>query len=370
MRAGLVLRTPGLPPRPKDPGGRLVKWVLLAQAPGFAYQGREYAVDADWIDARVKDYQRLTAADYTAPLLREHQRDGERHGDVLKLARFELDGRPALIAAVAFSDPAADDKIKRGMIKYLSPSFGPIEDDRGRKYDFALREASLVAAPHQKHLSPGDSHVIGAESKEADVPEDYEDKTGADDSAEMTDDTAKRLDALEAQIAKMGETMAALAELKDLMEAAMMEADKEDDAADDDSAEMAEMAALRAERDKLAEERDRAVWTQVQPASLKWTAELSEVLFTAWRADRDRVGAILSEATAAQPVAAKPVEPSPVNPWSLRLSEATPAPADDPAALTDEEIAAKAVEMAEGDQIKANKIYIQLKRAAQTRATV
>jgi len=91
-----------------------------------------------------------------------------------------------LIAAVAFADPEAEDKIKQGRIKYLSPAFGPVEDDRGRKFSFALREASLVAAPHQKNLSPGDSHVLGAEHKEGDMPDHYDEK-----SPEMMDDKDK-----------------------------------------------------------------------------------------------------------------------------------------------------------------------------------
>lgn len=374
MRTGLVLTVPGLPPKPKDPGGRLVRWVLLAQAPGFVYRGEEFKVDGDWLDERVGEYRQLLKGDYTAPLLREHDRDGERHGDILKLQRHSIDGKDSLIAAVAFADPDAEDKIKQGRIKYLSPAFGPVEDDRGRRFAFALREASLVAAPHQKNMSPGDTHVLGGEQKEGDkVPEHYDDK-----SPEMMDGDDKpeaRLDILEAKVDKMATALAELAELKELMEKALAEMPEEvADDVEEVAAEMGEVeedaaiVAMREELNQLREQRDRAVFEQVQPASLTWTPGLAALIFNVWRDDKDRVGAVLADAT---PAEAAPVvkmsEPAPSNPWAVRLSEdAAPVEAE-AVALTDDDIEAKAIEMAEGDQIKAYEIYKQLKRAALAR---
>ena len=373
MRTGLVLTVPGLPPKPKDPGGRLVRWVLLAQAPGFVYRGEEFKVDGEWLDDRVGEYRQLLKGDYTAPLLREHDRDGERHGDILKLQRHSIDGKDSLIAAVAFADPDAEDKIKQGRIKYLSPAFGPVEDDRGRRFAFALREASLVAAPHQKNMSPGDTHVLGGELKEGDkVPEHYDDK-----SPEMMDDDKPeaRLDILEAKVDKMATALAELAELKELMEKALAEMPEEvADDAEEVAAEMGEVeedaaiVAMREELNQLREQRDRAVFEQVQPASLTWTPGLAALIFNVWRDDKDRVGAVLADAT---PAEAAPVvkmsEPAPSNPWAVRLSEdAAPVEAE-AVALTDDDIEAKAIEMAEGDQIKAYEIYKQLKRAALAR---
>ena len=373
MRTGLVLTVPGLPPKPKDPGGRLVRWVLLAQAPGFVYRGEEFKVDGDWLDERVGEYRQLLKGDYTAPLLREHDRDGERHGDILKLQRHSIDGKDSLIAAVAFADPDAEDKIKQGRIKYLSPAFGPVEDDRGRRFAFALREASLVAAPHQKNMSPGDTHVLGGELKEGDkVPEHYDDK-----SPEMMDDDKPeaRLDILEAKVDKMATALAELAELKELMEKALAEMPEEvADDAEEVAAEMGEVeedaaiVAMREELNQLREQRDRAVFEQVQPASLTWTPGLAALIFNVWRDDKDRVGAILADAT---PAEAAPVvkmsEPAPSNPWAVRLSEDTAPVEAEAVALTDDDIEAKAIEMAEGDQIKAYEIYKQLKRAALAR---
>jgi len=351
-----------------------VRWVLLAQAPGFVYQGKEYKVDGDWLDDRVAEYRVLLKGDYTAPLLREHDRDGERHGDILKLQRHSLDGKDSLIAAVAFADPDAEGKIKQGRIKYLSPAFGPIEDDRGRKFSFALREASLVAAPHQKNLSPGDSHVLGAEHKEGDMPDHYDEK-----SPEMMDGEDKpkdRLDVLEAKVEKMAAALTELAELKELMEKALAEMpeEKADEPEAPEAPEAPEMAedpavvAMREELETLRSQRDQAIFEQVQPSSLTWTPGLASLIFDVWRKDKDRVGAILSEATPAEvaPVV-KASEPAPSNPWAVRLGEAAAPVEAEATALTDDEIEAKAIQMAEGDQIKAYEIYKQLKRAAQAR---
>jgi len=369
VRQGLVLTLNGLPPKPKDPADRLVKWVVIAQAPGFVYQGRHFDVDGSWIEDRVAEYRKLAKGDYTAPMLREHDRDGERHGDVLALRRHSIDGVDSLIAAVAFADPEAEDKLKRGQIKYVSPSFGPIEDDRGNTYDFALREVSLVAAPHQKHLKPGDTHVLGTEGEV--MPEHYDDKEKAElaDEAKPEED---RLSQLEAVVGKLAGQMAEMMELKSLMEAAMMEAEagEDEDKEDAPAPEMSEeIATLRAERDQLQAERDKAIFTQIQPQSLIWTAELAEVVFNVWRADKDRVGAILAEATPkdTEPAQRK-LEPAPMNPWAVRLSEASAPIVDEDPTLSDADLNAKAVQMAEGDQIKANAIYKELKKAALARA--
>ena len=361
MIDGLVLNMPGLPTKPKDPAGRLVKWVLLAQAPGFVYGEQTFKVDGAFIDRQLADFGRLTKSGYTPPLLREHTRAGERSGDVLKLARKNIDGRPALLGAVAFSDPLAADKIKRGEIKYVSPAFGPLKDDRGQEFGFVLREVSLVAAPHQKHLSQSGTHVLGAETiAEAEMPKHY-DKEEAAPAVEGEDKMAQ----LEARLAKIEEAMASMAELKELMEAAIEMAHKPGHD-DDEEAEAAEVAAgeseadiLRARIDALEIERDRAVWDTEKPGALKFTAELAEVLFDAWRNDKETIGAVLKEARVELTEApAKVEEAAPVNPFAVRMTESGTA---DAAPVTDADISAEALRVAGGDQIKALAIYKQLK---------
>lgn len=199
------------------------------------------------------------------------------------------------------------------------------------------------------------------------------------DKAEMPEHVAKdeepkdRLDVLEAKVNKMATALGELAELKELMEKALAEIPEEDaDEPEMDEAKMAEedaaVVAMREELDELRSQRDKAVFEQVQPSSLTWTPGLAALIFNMWRNDKDRVGAILAEATPTEvaPVV-KASEPAPSNPWAVRLGEVVAPVEADAAPMTDDEIESKAIEMAEGDQIKAYDIYKQLKRAAMAR---
>ena len=348
MRTGLVLQMEGLPPHPKDAGGRLVKWVLLAQSPGFVYGDRKFKVDDEFINRQLSDFADLTRGGYRPPLLREHTRNGERSGDVLALSSMTLDGRPALIGAVAFSDPEADDKIKRGEVKYVSPAFGPLQDDEGREYDFVLREVSLVAAPHQKNLSSGSSHVLGSEQGDPMSTENQpvvEAPAPAVEAEEHKPSMEDRLSNLEKSVAHVLDMMTK-----------MMEHDDKDE---DEEVEADETAQLRERINALEEERDRAVWSQTQPEALKWTPALGELLFGAWRADRETVSATLGEATIERSAAPAQVEETPVNPFAVRMSEPSGKPEE--RGSSDEDLSAEALRIADGDQSKALQIYRRLK---------
>ena len=348
MRSGLVLQMEGLPDHPKDAGGRLVKWVLLAQSPGFVYQDRKFDVDQKWIHQQISDFAALTRGGYSPPLLREHTRNGERSGDVLALSSMVLDGRPALIGAVAFSDPEASDKIKRGEVKYVSPAFGPLQDDEGREYSFVLREVSLVAAPHQKNLSSGSSHVLGSEQGDSMIDEEkgIEEESPPVEAEEEGSSLEDRLDNLEK----------GLAHVLDMM-TKMMEGDDEEEV--EVEVEASETAQLRARIGNLEEERDRAVWGQTQPEALKWTPELGELLFSAWRTNKETVSATLGEATIERSSAPAQVEETAVNPFAVRMSEPSGKPEE--RASSDEDLSAEALRIADGDQSKALQIYRKLK---------
>lgn len=345
---------PTLPAKPKDALGRHVAWVALTQAPGFIYGDKAFKVDEDFIKAQIDGYRSLTRADYTAPVLREHSRNGERSGDVLALASVVIDERLTLIGALALSDPEAQDKIKRGEIKYVSPSFGPISDDRGRDFDFALREVSLVAAPHQKHLTPGTTHVLGKEQGEMDKDKSTEQEVETSDAPSVEE----RLGKMEKQ----------LAEFVAMLEAAMVEDDDEGKEEEGpqmgEPAESAEIVSLREQVEALEDERDRAVWEQGDRKVLTVTPELDALLYAAWRADKEGVSAMLSEASktpAKEKQPAKQPEPTPISPW-VRMSEAAPVPSDnDIKPATDAELSEQARELAEGDQVKALAIYKKLK---------
>ena len=346
---GLILSIPGLPAKPKDPAGHLVKWVLLCQAPGFVYGEQTFEVDGAFIDRQLADFRRLTKSGYTPPLLREHTRAGERSGDVLKLARKNIDGRPALLGAVAFSDPGAEAKIKRGEIKYVSPAFGPLKDDLGQEFKFALREVSLVAAPHQKHLSQSGSHVLGAESTGGNMPDEIEEQLAAP-AVEGEETEESQMAQVMDRLGKLEEALASMAELKQLMEEAI-EAVVKEPAEDEEPAEVAagesEAGVLRARIEALEIERDRAVWETEKPAGLKFTAELAEVLFSAWRGDKETIGAVLKEARVELTEAPAKAEVAPVNnPFAVRMTENGGAAES---TATDADISAEALRVAGGD---------------------
>jgi len=349
--AGLEMDMDGLPSKPKDPAGRLVKWVLLCQEPGFIYGDHKIDIDRSFINRQLAEFERLTSSGYLPPVLREHTRNGERSGDVLELSSVDIDGRAALIGALAFSDDEANDKIKRGELRYISPSFGSLRDDKGQDFDFVLTEVSLVCAPHQKNLKPGSTHILGAEQLEINMStEEAQAAVVVETGEEEEESLLKQLEA------RMSRLEASLSEIR-----AALQEDEEEEGAPEEGGEE---AALRERIGALEMERDRAVWTSASPAALTFTADLSEVLFKVWRADKDRVHMVLTEAIKAAPApAVEGPRAIAVNPFAVQLSEPAPAPVDDQN-KTDTEISEEALRRADGDQIKALSIYRALKAQA------
>lgn len=358
-----------LPAKPHDSAGRPVQWVLLCSSPGFVYDGTWVAVDDAFLSAQLSDFERMTASGYAPPVLREHVRAGERAGDVLQLAVADVAGAPSLVAAVALADMAAPDKVASGAIKYVSPSFGPLEDDRGHRYTFALREVSLTVAPHQKHIGNGTTHILASEGRTMDNRQNNAEELEAAQSLEAAEEleAAEDLETAEEQadIAAgeeydLGKMQALLMQIEARLNA--LEAAEELETAEELEAASAAPACELTERIAALElERDAAQWCHVNPRQLAWSADLSELLFAVWRHDRQRVQGIIdaaalqveaTEAPAIAPAAA-------VNPYAVRMSE--PAPLVDNAPHDDAGMSAQAMQLADGDQRKALEIYKQLK---------
>lgn len=159
----------------------------------------------------------------------------------------------------------------------------------------------------------------------------------------------ERIASLEDKIARVLEAVAQMNEHYEKVEEEIVE-----------EVEADETAQLHERINALEEERDRAVWTQTSPAALKWTPELAELLFSAWRGDKEKVSATLGEATIqAETAPAATSEPAPVNPFAVRLSEPSGQPEERP--TSDEDLSAEALRIAEGDQRKALTIYRKLK---------
>lgn len=164
-----------LPEKPSDRRQRPVKWVMVAKAPGFHAinkrngQKIQIEVNGDWVKRQVAAYKRLQGkvvdgADYEAPILVEHKKDGERQGDVLTLGAANVDGSPALVAALAFNDREIESKIDDGYVRYFSPRFESIMDDEGVMHPFVLTEVSKTSSPHQKRLGV-ETHVLASEDE-------------------------------------------------------------------------------------------------------------------------------------------------------------------------------------------------------------
>ena len=159
----------------------------------------------------------------------------------------------------------------------------------------------------------------------------------------------ERIASLEDKIARVLEAVAEMNEHYSKVEEEIVE-----------EVEADETAQLHERINALEEERDRAVWTQTSPAALKWTPELAELLFSAWRGNKEAVTATLGEATIQPETApAATSEPAPVNPFAVRLSEPSGKPEERP--TSDEDLSAEALRVAEGDQRKAPTIYRKLK---------
>ena len=140
----------------------------------------------------------------------------------------------------------------------------------------------------------------------------------------------------------------------------MMEGDDEEMEVKVEAEEADETAQLHERINALEEERDRAVWSQTQPEALKWTADLGELLFRAWRTSKETVSATLGEATIERSAAPAKVEDAPaVNPFAVRMSEPSGKPEE--RSSSDEDLSAEALRIADGDQSKALQIYRRLK---------
>ena len=286
----LLAESPALPPKPVDALGRPVYWVWLTGAPGFDYRGASVKVNGAWIDQRIEDFGAMTARGYRPPVLKEHRAEGEREGDVLELARVDGPSGPALIGAVALSDPAAASKVGSGRIRYVSPSFGDLRDDSGAEYSFALREVSLVAAPHQKS---GGTHVLASEESSMDP-------TNADGAAPSIEDRVKALEG------RFGAVEMACTRMVEMMEKMSAGAEPAEDEVEveikqppADVAMSEQIAALDRQLKEERSARRRAEFDARYPvgATIAMSEEIRDHLFTLSEAAPKAFSAIAAKAT-------------------------------------------------------------------------
>lgn len=352
--ASQILNADEAPPKPADPLGRYVSWVKVTMGPSFVYDGVTHIVTPEWIDDRVREWTTMTAGGYLVPLLQGHDPNASeqlRRGDVLDLRRWVVDGQPALIAAVGWAIPGAEAKIKAGEIRYLSPRFSSLTDDRGISYRLALVELSIVASSHQKRM--GQTHILAGETiMPTDLPIAAPDaSTPPEASSAPTAD--ERLAACEARIAELGNGLAALTARLDASEAtesiedaAEVEAPPLDLGPAPSPADVAMGEELRQVKAALvAEKRHRmqAEFNAAYPtgANLVMGEDLRADLFALREANPAIFDRVLAHRTL--PAAGTPAAPAPPlrsqMPWGISMGEAPSAPASvDTTPETDEQL--------------------------------
>ena len=141
-----VAGLPSLPPDPRaaevaangDPP-RHVSWVVCCQGPGFHYKQHYIDVTPEWIDERIEAYagNAESKPGWIAPVQVGHTDTGKRQGDFFDV-RNELVGTvcarsaehpdgldwsrpvPTMLAAVAWVDPDAEEKIRTFQLTHIS----------------------------------------------------------------------------------------------------------------------------------------------------------------------------------------------------------------------------------------------------------
>ena len=177
-----------LPSLPDDPAGkgRVVRWFVIASAPGFFDQkGKWWDVNEKWVDAHVSEYERFKGKfGYHAPVRMQHQKHGLRYGDVVQLAKwndpreFLPDGTPypedrrlKLIAALALADVLdPEERIQNSTLKFVSVGIRRITTDTGLMFPEVVGEVSLVDSPHLKSAAPG-GHVLAEQEENKEMEE-------------------------------------------------------------------------------------------------------------------------------------------------------------------------------------------------------
>lgn len=222
--------------KPKDEFNRYVAWIFCFQEPGLFYKGQWIDFSQQSLEKIVREYKRMCKNGYKAPLIAQHKSEkGERLGDILEIKTDFIDKKLMILAAVAFNDPQAEEKIKNQTIKYFSPSIETICAEDGTEYT-TITELSQVDRPYQKNAK---THVLASETK-----------NNNNMGVKMTEEEKKALmDELKAMVAEM--IAASKVEMEDAVEEAVEEVPVEEEKKEDEAVEMAEVKKLKSEIEAL-----------------------------------------------------------------------------------------------------------------------
>lgn len=316
-----------LPPVPADPfGDRHVSWVELAKAPGFHYGDRYVEVDEDWIAARKAIHSHMVERNFYPPVLIAHEDTGESQGDVIDISSATIDGRLTALAALAWNDPDAAEKIATRRLNSVSVGIYDIQDpDTGEWLDMAVAEVSKTAMPHML----GGSRILNNQSSK---PTEHN-----MDKPEMT--VEDRLAALEGMIESLSASVKAMMPELDEEEipltatpssnvesVAVATAETDEDTAiaasqDDVAALKAQIAAMQSEIDTRREAEQRAVYNSGVKlgSTIELTQAVADALYSLYQADKAAFGVItasLKSPSKAEPVAASAPITLAQNPWA------------------------------------------------------
>jgi hypothetical protein len=279
-----ILELPGLPPVPADPRGmgRHVSWVVCAQGPHFHYGDRFINIDPEWIDARVRAFHdhKASKPGWLAPIQLNHTDTGERQGDFFDLRRVSLgavtddginpeDPRDTLLAAVAWSDPDADQKIKNKTLTHVSIGIagGVQRPDTGEMLQGVPVEITKTALPHMGQAAILNGAVMADEmNEEVETPEEEETIEAMEEGA--PDSMDKVFDMLERILKIVAPTPAAPAPTEASVEAQIVELREE-------------LVAEQNKRKDAEREAKRLTFAQAYPegGNLTLTAEVLDYLF-------------------------------------------------------------------------------------------
>jgi hypothetical protein len=140
---------------PIDPQGRDVRWFEILSNGSFFYEQSLYETPIAFLKHLKASYDLVTSRGYTIPVLVEHNKNGERRGDVVAVELVEENQIVKLVAALAIKD--LNSKIESGEIKFVSVGINSISLDTGDVLQNAITEISIVSSPHRKNI---DTHVI------------------------------------------------------------------------------------------------------------------------------------------------------------------------------------------------------------------
>lgn len=128
------------------------KWKRLLKGPEVKLpSGKTWKIDEEFVKSQILQFQQLTKRGYTPPLLKEHKREGERYGAVVGIGgEMDENGVWSVDALLEHYELDAWEKVGLGAYDNVSGGWAPLIDDEGKKYEMALTEVSLVAAPHVK----------------------------------------------------------------------------------------------------------------------------------------------------------------------------------------------------------------------------